>query len=87
MKLLLMGVFSLTLLFSYQDTEAATKDYSDYTIHQLENMSFEKWWRVYKQYAKERGERVSESDKKDIELEYHRDGYLPDEAFDCEYGN
>lgn len=80
------AIVIVTLLsFGCQPVAAAEKHYSEYTIHQLESMSFDSWWKVFKRYAKERGERISETDRKYYEINYFRKFYLPHEAFEEEY--
>lgn len=86
MKKLFMIVFVALLSFGCQKKiYAAEKHYSEYTIHQLESMSFDSWWKVFKRYAKERGERISEWDRKYYEINYFRKFYLPHEAFEEEH--
>ena len=76
-------IMSSLMLLSVGNTYGT--EYSEYTEHQKESMSFEQWWRLFKKYAKDYGERVSETDRDYYRINYYEEGYFPDEAFDEEF--
>lgn len=78
-------LFAVSANASMEQNHRGSKDYSEYTEHQRENLTFNQWWRLFKQVAKEQGERVNEIDRKYYEVNYYDEGYFPDEAFEEEY--
>jgi hypothetical protein len=85
MKILSTITLSLFLALNTFGAAVSAKDYSEYTIHQLENLTFDQWWTLFKRYAKERGERISETERQYYKLEYFDKGMFPDEAFTREF--
>ncbi|MBX9847795.1 MAG: hypothetical protein K2X64_00770 [Rhodocyclaceae bacterium] len=85
MKTLSTLALSLILTLNIFGSAVHAKDYSEYTIHQLETLTFPQWWSLFKRYAKERGERISETDRQYYKQEYFDKGLFPDEAFESEF--
>ncbi len=69
MKTLSTLALSLILTLNIFGSAVHAKDYSEYTIHQLETLTFPQWWSLFKRYAKERGERISETDQRHWRLQ------------------